>query len=116
MPHVRSATEIAEGWFKVYPAKNDIAKKERIEAIEADPEQVERFRSYLTNLSWLMKSIVKPIARKANADDEVTGRFWVVGKTPYSHFEGPPSQNVLRKIEEYGTRYKLTPVIDVSPL
>jgi hypothetical protein len=27
-------------------------------------------------LSWLMKSIVEPIARKANAEDEVTGRFW----------------------------------------
>jgi hypothetical protein len=71
-----SATEIAERWLKVYPAKNGVAKKERIAAIEADPEQIERFRSYLTNLSWVMKSIVEPIARKANAEDNVTGRSW----------------------------------------
>lgn len=37
---------------------------------------IAEYRSRLTNLSWLMKSLSKPIARKANAEEKVSGRFW----------------------------------------
>ena len=34
------------------------------------------YRRRLTDLSWLMKSISEPIARRANAEDNVNGKFW----------------------------------------
>ena len=45
-------------------------------AIVDHPKLVAELRSRLTNLSWLVKSLSEPIARKANAEDKVTGRFW----------------------------------------
>ncbi|RCS42324.1 hypothetical protein DTL42_19280 [Bremerella cremea] len=38
------------------------------------------------------------------------------GRKPYFHFEGPPHRDVLRKLEEYGKRYGVDPVIDITPL
>jgi hypothetical protein len=37
---------------------------------------IKLYRQRLTNLSWLMKSISEPIARRANAEDKVNGRLW----------------------------------------
>jgi hypothetical protein len=42
----------------------------------ANPELLAEYRSRLSNLSWLMKSLSEPIARRANAEDKVSGRFW----------------------------------------
>ena len=38
------------------------------------------------------------------------------GRKPYFHFEGPPEQTVINKINEYARRYGVEPVIDISPL
>jgi hypothetical protein len=37
---------------------------------------VERWRARLTDLSWFMRALNEWIARKANAEDGCTGRFW----------------------------------------
>jgi len=39
-------------------------------------EWVETYRSRLADLSWYMRVLNESIARLANAEDEVTGRFW----------------------------------------
>lgn len=38
------------------------------------------------------------------------------GRTPYFHFEGEPAPGVVAKLEDYGRRYGIEPVIDISPL
>lgn len=37
---------------------------------------VEMYRSRLMNLSWFMRCMNEPIARRANREDEVSGHFW----------------------------------------
>jgi RHS repeat-associated protein len=38
------------------------------------------------------------------------------GRTPYFHFEGEPTPEVINKLKDYGRRYGIEPVIDISPL
>ena len=56
--------------------RNAELNAQKVAAILESPEIVAEYRTRLTNLSWLMKSLSEPIARKANAEDKVTGRFW----------------------------------------
>jgi len=37
------------------------------------------------------------------------------GRTPYFHFEGPPSPEVIRKLNEYAERYGIPYVLDTTP-
>ncbi|MET9668882.1 putative T7SS-secreted protein [Streptomyces sp. NPDC006475] len=38
------------------------------------------------------------------------------GRTPYFHFDGEPGPGVIDKLQEYGRRYGIEPVIDTTPL
>jgi hypothetical protein len=38
------------------------------------------------------------------------------GRTPYFQFDGPPGPGVIDKLQEYGRRYGVEPVIDTTPL
>ena len=71
-----SPEEVARRWTQLYPARTAELCAQKIAAILENPEIVTEYRSRLANLSWLMKSLSEPIARKANAEDKVTGRFW----------------------------------------
>jgi hypothetical protein len=71
-----SPTEVATRWVRLYPAHNDALCAEKIAAIVDNAEIIAEYRSRLTNLSWLMKSLSEPIARRANEEDKVSGRFW----------------------------------------
>jgi REP element-mobilizing transposase RayT len=71
-----SESEVATRWVKLYPAPNTELCEQKIVAIIEDAALVEIYRARLANLSWLMKSLSEFIARKANAEDGVSGRFW----------------------------------------
>jgi len=45
-------------------------------AICSDPERVLELRKRLSSLSWSMKALNEPIARKANQEDHCKGKFW----------------------------------------
>jgi REP element-mobilizing transposase RayT len=71
-----SASEVATRWVKLYPAQSAALCEQKINAIIENPQLVGEYRSRLANLSWLMKSLSENIARRANVEDNVTGRFW----------------------------------------
>ena len=71
-----SAYEVAHRWVKLYPTGKSDTDQLKVEAILQNEALVKLYRQRLTNLSWLMKSVSEPIARRANAEDEVNGRFW----------------------------------------
>jgi REP element-mobilizing transposase RayT len=71
-----SAIEVATRWVKLDLAQTTALCKQKIDAIVENAERVEVYRSRLANLSWLMKSLSEYIARKANAEDKIGGKFW----------------------------------------
>ena len=44
--------------------------------VEKIQEQLIELRSRLSSLSWFMRCLNEPIARRSNLEDEVDGRFW----------------------------------------
>jgi REP element-mobilizing transposase RayT len=71
-----SADEVAARWVRLYPAHTAELCAQKVAAILENVELVNEYRSRLADLSWLMKSISEHIARRANAEDKATGRFW----------------------------------------
>ena len=60
-----SDEEVVARWEKVTSPKPN-----------PQPEQISRWRDNLSNLSWFMRFMNEYVARKANIEDDVTGRFW----------------------------------------
>ena len=73
-----SDDEVAARWVRLFPPRED--SDQAIEAkclrLLADPARIETLRERLGNLSWLMRCLVEPIARRANREDGCKGRFW----------------------------------------
>jgi hypothetical protein len=77
-----SAEEVARRWYQLHPwRRNDdgtAAEPEPSElaAMQADPQRVALLRVRLASLPWFMASLCEPVARRANREDSVSGRFW----------------------------------------
>lgn len=70
-----SDREIARRWARLFPNRN-ISEMDRIETLCQDQNKMTRYRQRLCDISWLMRCLNENIARKANKEDDCTGRFW----------------------------------------
>jgi len=76
-----SDQEVVDRWLRLFP-KHDLTGKviEPDEAVIAafleDTERIKTCRERLADISWFMRCLNEPIARRANREDECKGRFW----------------------------------------
>ena len=69
--------EVATRWLTLFPRNRHRAPAENeIRALVERPERIAQLRQRLTSLSWFMGQLNEFIARAANKEDKVKGRFW----------------------------------------
>jgi putative transposase len=77
-----SDQEVATRWVTLFPRRCGLKKsaiptvEEQIRALMDCPERIAALRKRLCSLSWFMGRLNEFIARAANKEDEVKGRFW----------------------------------------
>lgn len=77
-----SAEDVARRWLTAW-STSVLATKQRMAPTQAqvdeivnDAARVSELRRRLSSISWFMKMLNEFIARRANQEDECTGRFW----------------------------------------
>jgi len=76
-----TTSEVIDHWHRIFKgsllsqryAQGEILSKAEHDALS---EQVNKWRERLISISWFMRCSNEPIAREANHEDKVTGRFW----------------------------------------
>ncbi len=77
-----SDEEVARRWLRLFPHRRNKdgspaePTEPEIGMIVNDPERLAQRRARLSDLSWWMRCTAENIARRSNAEDEVTGHFW----------------------------------------
>jgi REP element-mobilizing transposase RayT len=72
--------EVAQRWLQLFRAPPLVSRYLSGQASASEQAAAEailaRWRARLTDLSWFMKCLNEYLARRANAEDECSGRFW----------------------------------------
>lgn len=76
-----SEEEVAQRWLRLFPVRergevDTEACRLRAQVLAGDPVRIAELRQRLSSLSWFMRCLSEPIARRANREDGCTGRFW----------------------------------------
>ena len=72
-----SDDEVAARWLQLFPRTDDAVTLEiRRRHLLADSVRLDVIRHRLGDLSWFMRCLAEPIARRANREDDCKGRFW----------------------------------------
>ena len=77
-----SDQEVATRWLTLFPTRQRNKRtsldsiQDQICALSNQPERIAQLRKRLSSLSWLMGRLNEFIARAANKEDGVKGRFW----------------------------------------
>jgi putative transposase len=71
-----SDLDVATRWLTLFPRAAMSPIEDQIRALANCPERIAILRQRLCSLSWFMGRLNEFIARAANKEDEVKGRFW----------------------------------------
>lgn len=77
-----SDEEVLRRWWLLFPRRRgreggpaELTDAE-VKAMLTDPSRIRELRQRLSSISWFMRCMSEVIARRANGEDECTGRFW----------------------------------------
>jgi len=73
--------EVAQRWLRLFdgnPLVRSFVAGQNLSGAQcsAVSSLISKYRARLFSISWFMRCLNEPIARQANAEDNVTGRFW----------------------------------------
>ncbi|QFU23552.1 transposase [Shewanella eurypsychrophilus] len=73
--------EVVQHWHQLFKGSDitqRFAQGDVIESFEVSglKHSIAQYRSRLSDISWFMRALNEPIARRANKEDGCTGRFW----------------------------------------
>jgi len=77
-----SDEEVARRWWRLFPKRRDAngraaePEEQELQMLIADEQALAERRRRLSSLSWFMRCLCEPIARRANKEDGVSGRFF----------------------------------------
>lgn len=77
-----SDEEVALRWWRLCPERKDPDGSPaeptplELKMLQSDPQRLADVRQRLSDISWFMRLLTQPVARKANREDGVTGRFF----------------------------------------
>jgi REP element-mobilizing transposase RayT len=77
-----SEEDVARRWWRLFPKRRDAGEnpaepyEHELAMLTASAEGLAERRRRLGSLSWFMRCLAEPIARRANREDGCKGRFW----------------------------------------
>ena len=74
--HGLADEDVAARWQRLFPPRHAQDRDQLNRKLLGDPERLSTLRGHLGDLSWYMRCLNESIARRANREDDCTGRFW----------------------------------------